>query len=801
MSLPSEVTRPGPSAETGRSGRADVPAREGLAGLTAVVGTEGFAAPGAGARRRVAISSYLTGWLAGHWAEATDGIDPTGAALVVLGSIGRGDAGPSSDLDIVILHDTRARVSRNIQTLADRLLYPLWDTGMRVDHSVRTLAQCRDVASADLIAAIGLLDLAHVAGDPEVSASVRASIHHDWRKAARTRLPSLVEALRARHARYDDLSQSIEPDLKESRGGLRDVTVIQSLVTAWLADQPHGRLDDATDLLLDVRDAIHVSTGRGRSRLIRDIHDDVAGLLGMADRDALLTEISGAGRAIAYGLDATLRKAGQAQRARTLRVGPRRPQLTPLGYGFYENDGELVAGPRGLAQSPTTPLRCAVTAARAGLPISPVTLGSLAAMPHELGDPWPPEARGLWADLLATGDGLLAVWEGLDQIGLVHAWLPEWAAVRSRPQRSPIHRHTVDRHLLETVVESSRLMRSVARPDLFLLAALLHDIGKVAGASDHSAAGVPIATKVLDRMGYPERDRDLVVAAVAEHLTLMDLATRHDPTDPETIETAYATVRGDHELAEVLVALSEADARAAGATSWSSQREALFRSLTSGLRSRLGPTVPAQVRDVPEAGTAYPVLDETTRAQVRRGEPVIVVEADGPGYRIDVIEADRPRLFADCASAFASSGLTVRGAVIRTTDDVAVDSWSVDSPAGVPDLERVRRALERLAMGSAPVRSAPRRLRARERPPPVVLIHPDLGRGGVVLDVRCADRPGLLADLGYAIARTGFEIRSADVRTYAGQARDLLLVRPVGVVPASSAGLESLLGAVTTACR
>lgn len=797
MSLPSDVARTGPPGR-------DLPGREGPAGLEAIVGTEGFAegfaAPGAGARRRMAISSYLTGWLAGHWSEATDGAEPSGAALVVLGSIGRGDAGPRSDVDVVILHDGRSRASRDIESLAERILYPLWDSGIRVDHSVRTLAQCREVAGGDLSAAIALLDLAHVAGDPEVSASVRASLHHDWRKAARTRLPALVDALRVRHARFDDLAQSLEPDLKESRGGLRDVNVVHALVTAWLADQPHGRLDDATDLLLDVRDAVHVTTGRGRSRLTRDVHGDVATLLGMGDRDELLTEISAAGRTIAYGLDATIRRAGQAQRARTLRVGPRRPQLAPLGYGTYENDGELVAGPRGLAQHPTTPLRCAVTAARAALPISPATLGSLSRMEHELGDPWPREARELWADLLATGEGLLTVWEGLDQIGLVASWVPEWTAVRSRPQRSPIHRHTVDRHLLETVVEAGRLMRTVARPDLLLLAAMLHDIGKVPGAEDHSAAGVPIAETVLSRMGYSERDRGLVTAAVAEHLTLMDLATRRDPTDPETVDAAYAAVAGDHELAEILVALSEADARAAGATSWTSQREALFRALVSGLRARLGLVVPAQVRDVPEPSAAYPVPG-VDPARVRAGEPVIVVEPDGSGYRIDVAEPDRARLFADTASALASSGLTVRGAVIRTVDDLAVNTWSVESPSGPPDLDRVRRALQRLAEGSPPVRPAPRRARVVDRPAPVVLTHPDPGRGGVVLDVRCADRRGLLADLGYAIARAGFEIRSADVRTYAGQARDLLLVRPAGASVTSSAGIEALLDAVTAACR
>ncbi len=799
VSLPSEVS-PGP-AGGGHAALSEAgEVRRGLAGLDTIVGAEGFAAPGAGGRRRLAVSSYLTGWLAGNWSEATDGNDPAGAALVVLGSVGRGEAGPRSDLDIVILHDPRSAVSRDIDTVAERLLYPLWDSGARIDHSVRTPAQCRSVASGDLTAALGLLDLAHVAGDPEVSASVRASLHHDWRKASRTRLPSLIDAVTTRHARYDDLAQSIEPDLKECRGGLRDVTIIHALVTAWLADHPHGRVDDAVDLLHDVRDAIQVITRRGRVRLTRDIQDDVAALLGRADRDELLTEVSAAGRAIAYGLDGTIRRAGQAQRARTLRVGPRRPQLTPLGYGCYEHDGELVAGPRGLPDHQTTALRCAVTAARAGLPIAPATLTSIAATHHDLGTVWPAEAQRLWTDLLATRSGILPVWEGLDQIGLIDDWLPEWRAVRSRPQRSPIHRHTVDRHLLETVIEAGRLLPAVARPDLLLLTALLHDIGKVPGAQDHSAAGVPIAAGILTRMGYADRDRDLILACIAEHLSLMDLATKHDPTDPETIERAYAVVQGDHDVAEILIALSEADARAAGPTSWSRQRESLFTTLVAGLRRRLGPGAPARVRELPDESTAYASVDESTCATVRAGAPVIVVAPEGAGYRLEVLAADRTRLFADCASAMASSGLTVRGAVIRTVDDMAVNSWSVDSPGGPPDLDRIRRALERLALGAAPVRP-PRQIGSSERPVPVLITHPDPDRGGIVLDIRCGDRVGLLADLGYAIARAGFEICSADVRTYAGQARDLLLVRPAGNSTGSSAGLELLLDGVTAVCR
>ena len=781
MSLPSDVARPV------------------LVGLEAVVGAVGFAAPGAGGRRRTAVSSYLTGWLAGHWREATDGADPAGVALAVLGSVGRGEAGPRSDVDIVLLHDTRSRMSADIQHLADRLLYPLWDSGIRLDHSVRTLAQCRDVASTDLTAAIGLLDLAHVAGDPEVSTAVRSSIHHDWRKAARTRLPSLLEALTARHTRYDDLAQSLEADLKESRGGLRDVTVIRALATAWLADQPHGLLDDASDLLLDARDAVQACTGRPRSRLTRDLHDDVALLLGMADRDELLTRVSAAGRTIAYGLDGTLRRASQAQRARALRVGPRRPQLTPLGYGCFEHDGEVVLGPRGLGADPSAVLRCAALAARADLPISPTTLATMAAAGAG-GMPWSPESRGLLADLLAAGPGLLAVWEGLDQAGLVSTWLPEWSAVRSRPQRSPIHRHTVDRHLLETTVEAGRLVRSVARPDLLLLAALLHDIGKIPGAEDHSVAGARIAAAVVDRMGYDERERHLVVACVREHLTLMALATRQDPADPATLDAALAAVDGDPELAELLIALSEADARAAGATSWSAQRARLFTTLVANVRRRLGPGEPPGGWGPGEVSDAYPSVDEVTREHVTGGEPVIRVTREGSGFRIDVIEGDRSRLFADCARALALSGLNVRGAVIRTVGDLAVNTWSVESPAGEPDLERLRRSLRRLADGTSPVRASARRGGGEAAPEPLVLLTPDPTRGGLLLDIRCSDRTGLLADLGYALSRTGFEICAADVRTYAGQARDLLLIRPV-TRTATSAAVEAMLDAVRAVSR
>ena len=311
--------------------------------------------------------------------SATGGSPIEGVALAAVGSIGRGDAGPLSDYDLVLLHSERSLPAKELTALADRIWYPIWDAGVRLDHSVRTVTQCRQVAAADLTAAVGLLDLAPIAGDEQLVAAARSTVAHDWRGNARKRLPQLVEAVVSRHQRQGDLAQSIEPELKEAHGGLRDMTVLSAMAEAWLADRPHGGVDAAHGLLLDVRDAVHVVTGRGRDRLGREEHDAVAALLGHDDADDLLTAVSSAGRHISYALDGTLRRAGQSQRARTLRVGPRRPQMTPLGHGLFASDGEVVLGSTRLAETDEgMPMRAGVVAARAGLPIAPATLDNLA---------------------------------------------------------------------------------------------------------------------------------------------------------------------------------------------------------------------------------------------------------------------------------------------------------------------------------------------------------------------------------------------------------------------------------------
>lgn len=776
-----------------------------------LAGTRAFERAGSGGERRRRLADFNRQWLGELWDDAVRGQRVEGVALAAVGSVGRGDAGPLSDYDLVLLHYGRTLSADEVTRLADRIWYPIWDAGVRLDHSVRTVNQCRTVAAGDLTAAVGLLDIAPVAGDAEVVAAARATVSHDWRAHARKRLPQLTEALAVRHHRHGDMAQSIEPELKEAHGGLRDMTVLNALAEAWLADRPRGEVDTAYGLLLDVRDAVHVVTGRGRDRLGREDHDAVAALLGRGDPDDLLADVSDAGRTIAYALDGTLRRAGQSQRARVLRVGPRRPQMSPLGFGLFESDGEVVLGSGRLPEDdPHLPLRAAVVAARANLPIAPTTLENLATRCADLPTPWTPLARGLFSDLLAAGPGLVTVWEGLDQQGIIERWLPEWASVRSRPQRNAVHRHTVDRHLIETVVHATGLVRAVCRADLLLLAALLHDIGKVPGTHDHSATGAPIAETVMRRLGHPEPDVAAVTSLVREHLTLIELATRRDHSDPRTIDAAVAAVAGDRDRFDLLLALTEADAVAAGPKAWTDWRAALLAQLATQVRGRLdsGARAPA----TPLADPGQGVLPEDLVRALAAGEPRVEVVAHGGSYRIDIADRDRLGLFADTAGLLAAEGLVVRTAILRTIDGVAVDEWHVEAPSGnEPDSSRLHRGLVRLASGDrGPLGLLDRRRQFAARPSrestigtpgqPRALVVPGASDDATVLEVRAEDRPGLLHELGMALAKAGVSVRSAHIATYAGQTLDTFYVTDFSGRPLGPAKVAQVVAVVIDTC-
>ncbi|SEE86260.1 UTP--GlnB (protein PII) uridylyltransferase, GlnD [Jiangella alba] len=546
-----------------------------------------------------------------------------GYALVAVGGYGRRELLPGSDLDVLLLVTGRGDPA----AVADAVFYPVWDAGLALDHSVRTPGEALSVAGSDLKAALGLIDARHVAGDEELTDELRAGVRDGWRRQAAVRLPELAAMCRSRAASVGELAHLLEPDLVQAYGGLRDTLALRAVTASWIADRPRtAGVDLARQWLLTVRDALHRTTGRRQDRLLFENQDDVAVRLGLPDADLLLRRVAEAGRAIAYASDVTWRDVERTL-AGLKRRGRRRPLVRrPLADGVDEYDGEAVLA-RGAdpARDAVLPLRAAAAAAQAGLVPGPRTLARLIAECPPLPEPWPPAALDALVSLLGAGPGTVPVWDALEAAGLVVRWFPEWERIRYRATRTPVHRHTVDRHLVETAVVASRLTRRVARPDLLLLAAVVHDLGKgVPG--DHSVAGSPIAASLGQRIGLSEADATTLGRLVRHHLLLPETATRRDPDDPATLATVVEAVR-TREFLELLACLTEADATAAGPVAWTPLRSRLVGDLVERTRRALAPDASAAVATssvpmpVPLAGETA-LAGEAASAGVCRCPPV-----------------------------------------------------------------------------------------------------------------------------------------------------------------------------------
>jgi [protein-PII] uridylyltransferase len=686
------------------------------------------------------------------------GAPASGCALVAVGGYGRRELAPYSDLDVVLVH----RDDLDPGDAAEKVWYPIWDSGARLDHSVRSVTQMLEQSDADLRVALGLLDLRHLAGDLDLATWLRSEALAHWRRTARERLPDLRELVRKRHQTVGELAHLSVPDVKEAEGGLRDATVLGALVATWLVDVPHVDLERSRRSLLDVRDALHEVAARGRDRVGPEHWDPLAARLGLEDAAAAQRHVRELGRRITHLSRLTWRRVDGVLAGPTSRRGVRRAELAAVETGLAVSGREVVltrdARPR---EDPTLLLRAAAVAAERDAELAPATAARVAAECPNLPEPWPAAARQALVRLLAAGPGLLPVWETLEETGSLASFLPEWERIRLLPHASEVHQFTVDRHAVETCRHAATLIRSVGRPDVLLLAALLHDIGK-GGPTEHSLAGEPIAREVATRMGYDERSADLVARLVRHHLLLAGTATTRDPEDPAT-SAGVAEVLGDAQSLDLLLALTEADARATAPKAWSTWRAGLVRTLAARTAAVLGdePTRPAEPPWVP------------VPEEVRRGGSAITVSPADVGSRVTVLAPDRIGLLADAAAVFALQRASVRSARAWSQDDVGVSVWEVAEER--LDERVLRQRFEAIVDGR--LDPAARWTADTSTIGPTVVVRPEASARATVLEVRTHDRPGVVHRVCSALADLDLAVRSAHVDTLGPQAVDVFYVQ------------------------
>lgn len=744
---------------------------------------------------------------------------PPRAALVALGGYGRGRLSPGSDVDLLIAHDGVG--PDELASLAERMLYPLWDAGFRVGHGVRTIDESEALAAERVDARVAMLDGRLLAGDEAVwrasFEAVLAPVRADPRRFAE----ALLADAESRADRFGSVSALLEPDLKEGSGGLRDAVLLRRLDLALgrpLEEAGHLRraereaVDVADEYLERVRAALHLETGRGGDRLVLELQPSIARHMGFVDEPGL------------PAVDGLMRSLFEHAR-----------QVEHVTTASFDRYLRGTAQDLGLEPSPAGVVRALTEAGRSdgAIPAGLLDRIERAAVPDPV--EWTTEVWDAFVELLRASAAGVRALETLDRLGLLVRYVPAWAAVRCRPQRDPYHRFSVDVHLLRALEGvngllfgaasedplAARAASAVADPDGLLLGALLHDIGKV-GRGGHVAEGTAIATEALGAMRPPAETAELARFLVAEHLLLSDTATRRDLEDDELIHDVAARIGGPERLA-ALYLLTIGDAAATGPLAWTGWRATLVRELVAKVqrvfeRGEVGPQTAVRLAERIEAIRSELAAEEPAGVdrfvrrmpsgyllgvpleQIVRQYPLIAPplaarevrtrsEAGGRAgtYAVTVVAGDRPGLLSMIAGALSLAGLSILTAQVYTTQDgAAVDLFEVqgafEAEIGEDRWREFRSVIRRAIEGrlSLAYRVAEKRRRyppGRHDVPVRVAVDNDASDFFTVIEVGASDRIGLLFDITRTLSELELDVSLAKVATYGERVVDAFYVR------------------------
>jgi [protein-PII] uridylyltransferase len=589
--------------------------------------------------------------------------DTDSVALVAVGGYGRGELHPYSDIDFLILLDDS--VADNPPEGLSDFLTQLWDVGLEIGHSVRTLTECRQQAEDDISIATNLLEVRFLSGQSGLFEQLVALTVTNKTWDTRRFYELKKQEQQQRHQKYNDTANNLEPNLKESPGGLRDIQVINWVAQqhfgvrdlkglkekGFLAENEYALLEQAQQFLWKVRFALHLLAGRKQEKLMIDYQRELAKQLGYSDSENR--------RAVEKFMKDYYRCARSVGQMNSLLLQlfeeniiladePR--EIAPINRRFQSHNGYLETINAGIfAFYPYAMLEVFLILEQnpqiKGIRAS--TIRQIHAHIHLIDDKFRADLknRALFMEIIRQPKGITHEFRRMNQLGVLGAYLPEFGKIVGQMQHDLFHAYTVDEHTLFLVRNlrrfscaefkdefplCSEVFYQLAKPELLYVAGIYHDIAKGRGG-DHSVLGVEDARQFCQRHSLSEFDTDIVAFLVRHHLSMSATAQRNDIEDPEVI-AKFADLVETTERLNYLYLLTVADIRATNNNLWNSWRDSLLRQLYRSTRQWLENNE-AQAKSTAEKSQKK--YQEALQALEAHGHAASVINALWHGYDLE----------------------------------------------------------------------------------------------------------------------------------------------------------------------
>jgi len=783
-------------------------------------------------------------------------ITDTGAALVAVGGYGRSELHPQSDVDVMLL--LPETLPDGAEDRLSTFVAALWDIGLEVGHSVRTLGQCREEAAANLTVATTLMEARLLAGPEAMFSELQSMVSSDNMWPSDRFFEEKRKEQIARHHRYDDTAYNLEPNVKGSPGGLRDIQMI-----GWVAKRHFGvstlaelvehnfltpgqlqRLEDGQAFLWRIRFALHVLTGRREDRLLFDHQKTLAEMLGYEDATYTLAVEQLMQRYYRTVMDLSRLNEMLLQLfEEAILMDPNAP-AEPLNGRFQIKNGFLQTVDNQVFRNDPSALLELFLLLQQNPEIhgvSAYTVGLIKRNLHLIDDEFRQNPRNhrLFLAILRAPEGVTHQLRRMNLYGVLGLYIPAFGRIVGRMQYDLFHQYTVDEHTLFVVSNlrrfaltrfdhefphCSEIMQGLEKPEIAYLSGLFHDIAKGRGG-DHSELGAVDAEAFCLEHGLSQYEAGIVSWLVRHHLALSMTAQKKDIHDPDVINE-FAMLVGDPLHLDYLYLLTVADVRGTDPKLWNSWKAQLFydlyaltrRALRRGLENPIDRDLLLQEKHekaraiLAERGISAERIDEVWsllndnyflkhRVKEITWHTEWLADSDtssaiglvdvrrrktGDGIEAVLFTPREKRTFAHATAVLDELGMTIMDARIVTLDNdrsiVTLVFAELDSRVESDEarINKIRRGLTRTLTAPSDqvlhvTRTVPRQARMFTTKTTV-----DFSRSTsadqTVLELRAADRPGLLSVIGQVFIEQGIDIEAAKIVTIGERAEDVFYV-------------------------